>query len=140
MDAALLDRLAEEDEQPLPPRQRLLESIRQELSRLLNTRRSAGHLIKQPNVLDYGIPDWTAMQIDREDDRRRLLKSIRAAIATYEPRLQVSAVELEGASGSRQQTVVSVTGFVRGTDSPWPLAFHVDMTATGIEVRDERLT
>ena len=69
----LFERLsAQADEAPDFDHDALAESVRQELSRLLNTRRPSRTNGQQLTVLDYGILDWSALQALRVDDRRLL--------------------------------------------------------------------
>lgn len=89
----LFDRLAssEGDSQRttfLDPRA-LADSVRDELLRLLNSRRSSGLRTSPATLLDYGVTDWSAMQASNSDDRRRMTREIRAAITRFEPRLQL---------------------------------------------------
>ena len=61
---ALFDRLS--DHAPLSGHESgdtdldIQESVLAELSRLLNTRRPREPYLRQANVLDYGLPDWSA--------------------------------------------------------------------------------
>lgn len=99
--APLFDRLratkSAAEPQPLATlsRRELHESIRRELSGLLNVRSplAADRYCNQPlTVLDYGIPDLTALSPRNSDDAKRLSRFVARAIAAFEPRLQ--AVEV----------------------------------------------
>jgi type VI secretion system lysozyme-related protein len=130
--APLLDRLASQDEARFAQaavfdRQALGESVRQELLRLLNTRRSVRPHLKQPTIIDYGIADWSGLYADRGDDRLKLAKEIRLAIGHFEPRLQLSEVDVQPLDGSRHALRVRIAGHLRGGAEPWPIAFVMDM-------------
>ncbi|HEY0601545.1 MAG TPA: type VI secretion system baseplate subunit TssE [Herpetosiphonaceae bacterium] len=99
--APLFDRLrttkSAAEPQPLTTlsRRELHESIRRELSGLLNVRSplSADRYCSQPlTVLDYGIPDLTSLSTRNGDDAKRLSRFVARAIAAFEPRLE--AVEV----------------------------------------------
>lgn len=106
--APLFDRLVDRDprwRRELRPlrtldREGLLESVRRELARLLNTRAPlppeelAG---RQRTVIDYGVPDFANYSPASHDDRRRLAEALRQAIAAYEPRLAQVKVTVEPA-------------------------------------------
>lgn len=99
--APLFDRLRTTkswaEPQPLTTlsRRELHESIRRELSGLLNVRSplSADRYCSQPlTVLDYGIPDLTVLSTRNADDVKRLSRFVTRAITAFEPRLE--AVEV----------------------------------------------
>ena len=95
MRAPLFERLsAEADEAPAFDREALAESVRQELMRLLNTRRPQRVAGQPLTLLDYGIADWAGLQALRADDRRLLLREVRAAVQHFEPRLQLSDIDV----------------------------------------------
>ncbi len=130
--APLLDRLASHDEAGpvrLPDfgRQQLADSVRQELLRLLNTRRSLRPRLKQLTVIDYGIADWSGLYADRSDDRRRLAREIRLAVAHFEPRLQLGEVDVQALDGSRHALRVRINGYLRGDVEIWPVAYVMDL-------------
>jgi type VI secretion system lysozyme-like protein len=109
--APLFDRLratkSAAEPQPLAAlsRRELHESVRRELSGLLNVRSPlpAERYGEQPlTVVDYGIPDLTALSPHNSDDARRLSRFVTRAIAAFEPRLQrveVTVTPLTGQSG-----------------------------------------
>lgn len=85
-------------------RERLIESILSELSRLLNTRCSttmAGLEGQERTVANYGLPDFTTLNPTSEGDRQRLARLIVDAIRAFEPRLQnpVADVRTDPANG-----------------------------------------
>lgn len=69
----------------------LRESVRQDLSRLLNTRsslRGSPLQMAEGTVLDYGLPDFSSLSAVSETDRDLLGKVVAARIAAHEPRLR----------------------------------------------------
>jgi type VI secretion system lysozyme-related protein len=130
--ALLFDRLASQDEAGFAQavafdRHALSESVRQELLRLLNTRRSIRPRLKQLTVIDYGIADWSGLYADRNEDRIKLAREIRLAIAHFEPRLQLTEVSVQPLDGSRHALRVNISGRLRGYAEAWPVAFVMDM-------------
>jgi len=80
----------------------LKESVRRELSRLLNTRsHTRSHTRAVPGgagemtVLDYGLPDFSSLAATSSDDQNRLAAAVAAAVAAFEPRLRDVRVRVE---------------------------------------------
>lgn len=138
----LFERLASEDEEdhasPVYDRHALAESVRNELQRLLNTRRASRRRLPQLSIIDYGIPDWSALHGERSDDRRLLAREIRDAIARFEPRLSLDMVEAIPLPNQLQTLSIKLTGSLREGDRRWPVAFVIDTATDGLEVRHER--
>ena len=109
-------------------RQALSDSVREELLRLLNTRRAPRSRLNQMTVIDYGIVDWSGLYADRSEDRLKLAREIRLAIAHFEPRLQLAEVDVQPLDGSRHALRVRIAGQLRsGGSEIWPVAFVMDM-------------
>jgi type VI secretion system lysozyme-related protein len=117
----------------------LAESVRCELDRLLNTRRTHRAHGTPLSVIDYGIGDWSALQPQRDEDRRTLLREIRQAIQAFEPRLQLSELDIQTQHGQPQRLLIRLAGMLRAGQQHWPAVFVIDNAAEGIEVRHERL-
>lgn len=140
MRAPLFERLTREaDGAPLFDQQDLLDSVHAELGRLFNTRRGPRALTTPPSVIDYGIADWSALQQQRSDDRRRLAREIREAIKHFEPRLQLSEVHISPLPAQPQQLSIRLLGELRSGRRHWPVAFVIEPGGQGLEVRHERL-
>ncbi|MFI7864435.1 type VI secretion system baseplate subunit TssE [Ectopseudomonas khazarica] len=138
MRAPLFERLsAEADEAPAFDREALAESVRQELMRLLNTRRPQRVAGQPLTLLDYGIADWAGLQALRADDRRLLLREVRAAVQHFEPRLQLSDIEVEPSPGQPQRLSIRLAGRLREGQHTWPATFLLASGDEGIEVRHE---
>ncbi|HLD64940.1 MAG TPA: type VI secretion system baseplate subunit TssE [Pseudomonas sp.] len=146
----LFDRLAAEDDAdtgaPTPgasggmlDRDALADSVRAELLRLFNTRRATRPYSSQLSIIDYGLPDWSALHGARAEDRRQLARGIRDAVLCFEPRLQVQDVEVLPVPGQQHAVRIRLVGGLRGAARQWPVAFVIDMAAEGYEVHHERL-
>ncbi|WP_191488356.1 type VI secretion system baseplate subunit TssE [Pseudomonas sp. FEN] len=140
MRVALFDLLAGDTEAGFDARDpvRIVESIRLELERLLNTRRTERAHRFAPSIIDYGMSDWSVLYADREEDHRVLIRDIRAAITRFEPRLALEDVDVQALPGQRTRMTVRVSGHVRGLDSTPNMSFVLDLGEGGFEVRHER--
>jgi type VI secretion system lysozyme-related protein len=136
----LFERLsAQADEAPDFDRNDLADSVRLELTRLFNTRRIP-HLPGRPlTILDYGIIDWSALQALRVDDRRLLLREVRAAVHHFEPRLQLSEVDVEALPDNHQRLAIRLAGYLRSGRRSWPALFLLAPGDDGLEVRHEHI-
>jgi type VI secretion system lysozyme-related protein len=119
--------------------QDLLDSVRSELLRLFNTRRGPHALTSPPSILDYGLADWTALQQQRSDDRRQLVREVREAINHFEPRLKLGEVQVNPVPDHPQQLSIRLLGELRSGQQHWPVAFVIEKASDGLEVRHERL-
>lgn len=104
--ALLFDRLvdlhpdADEKDQPfrILNREQLKASVRREIERLLNTRCSIPlHLLSETerSVVNYGIPDFSSLSTQNDDDRALVASIIGGTITAFEPRLRQVHVEVE---------------------------------------------
>ncbi|MDX9669654.1 MULTISPECIES: type VI secretion system baseplate subunit TssE [unclassified Pseudomonas] len=137
----LFERLASSEAQGAREfnRQDLLDSVHAELGRLFNTRRGPRTLTEPPSVIDYGIADWSALQQQRSDDRRRLARDIREAVTHFEPRLKLGEVQVNALPEHPQQLSIRLVGELRSGLQYWPVAFVIEPGGEGLEVRHERL-
>lgn len=90
-------------------------SIARELSRLFNTRsRLAPSQMSRSTgtVIDYGIPDFSALSPRHGEDRELIEKALVQAIGFYEPRMRHVAVKVETVAGRGDVAVATVSGDV----------------------------
>ncbi|QEL55954.1 type VI secretion system baseplate subunit TssE [Chromobacterium paludis] len=128
---ALFDLLADEApgaEREAEPRRKvaraaLLESVRAELERLLGSRRDSQPRLAPLSVIDYGVPDWSALHADRGADREQLARAIRQAIQAFEPRLARPEVTVAAVAGRRQTLSIEIRGELAAAGETWPVAF-----------------
>jgi type VI secretion system protein ImpF len=116
----LFDRLASSEAQEgvgafllLP--EDLQASIARELARLFNTRSRlmpSEYANSTGTVIDYGIPDFSALSPRHAEDRELLESSLKQAIVHYEPRLQNVAVKVAAVPHRGDKAVVTVSGDV----------------------------
>ena len=97
---SILDRLIDlepwaESEEPQSRRQMLIavkESLRRDLANLLNTRWSCTAWPPDlselgSSIVNYGIPDFTGVNMASPENQEQLLKIVEHAIKVFEPRL-----------------------------------------------------
>lgn len=103
----------------------LKESVRRELVRLLNTRSSAGMDARggEMSVLDYGVPDFTALSALSGDDRAKLAASVAQVIAAFEPRLRDVRVTAEGLRSNDRALILRLDAMLIVGDHAEPVSF-----------------
>jgi len=144
--ALLFERLA--DDEPRSPEEEaqpfrvldvraLRESVRAELSRLLNTRRhgrrggaaDGGAM----TVLDYGLPDFSSLSAASGEDQRRLAAEVAAAVAAFEPRLRDVRVRVERVAGADRSLALRVEATLSVGLVAEPVSFPVLVRARTAE-------
>lgn len=88
---SLLDRFSDDPPVRLSAAH-LRQSVRRDLECLLNTRRSwlpAPATLRElkKSVLGYGLPDFTAVELDTAEGRQWLCQEVERTIVRFEPRL-----------------------------------------------------
>ena len=143
--ALLFERLVDEDPRSQEAEARpfrahdtraLRESVRRELSRLLNTRcHVPTHLLagEERGVVNYGLPDFSSFSSLSGDDCNRLGALVAGAVAAFAPRLRVVRVEARRAEAAHDRTVLLwVEAALAVGAVPEPISFRVRVkTKTG---------
>ncbi len=108
-------------------REGLRQSVQRELMRLLNTRRAQSDVLDpaKATVLDYGIPDFSALSAASTTDRQYLTRILTTAIAAFEPRLLHARVELSATESDQRSVDGVITGQLRIGEELEPVAFPV---------------
>lgn len=91
-------------------------SIRDELLQLFATRLPCAFgafFAHDHGVLDYGIPDSSAMSMDAIEDRRRLEAALALAIARFEPRLSEVSVSVAPSAERGADALVRIDARLR---------------------------
>ncbi|PYS81579.1 MAG: type VI secretion system baseplate subunit TssE [Acidobacteria bacterium] len=135
--ALLFERLTDESPRSLEgearpfrvhEREELKESVRRELARLLNTRCSVpSHLLgsEERTVLDYGIPDFSALSALSGDDQNRLASIVAQTVAAFEPRLRDVRVRVERVRSDDRALVLRVEAALAVGTHAEPVSFPV---------------
>ncbi len=119
-------------------REALKESVYRELERLLNTRCSTPmHLLggEEKTVLNYGIPDFSALSPQSADDQRRLASIIGQTIAAFEPRLRQVRVTMERFLNSENALLVRIDAVLAVASIIEPVSFLISSKAGATEVQ-----
>ena len=93
--------------------EQLEASIARELARLFNTRNRLSlseHGSSTGTVIDYGIPDFSALSPRRGEDRDKLESALLAAVNFYEPRLKNVKVKVEAVADRGDVAAVTLSG------------------------------
>lgn len=112
----------------------LERSIEQELARLLNTRCACPLdelATRERSVIDYGLPDYSALYTANVTDQKRLAVLVRDTIAAFEPRLREVEVEVARIPNSRTALRVTVAGMVLVEGRLEPVRFNVNANDEG---------
>ena len=112
----------------------LERSIEQELGRLLNTRCACplDELARRErSVVDYGLPDYSALYTANLVDQQRLAVLVRDTIAAFEPRLREVKVELTRIPNSRHALRLVVSGMVLIEGRLEPVRFNLNANDEG---------
>jgi len=137
LEPSILDRLLDEDpsvSRDVPkPRHQLLnelrQSVRRDLENLLNTRCRVGKLpddLKElpKSLVDYGLPDFRAVDVQGADGRQRLRAMIERVIRTYEPRFKTVQVQVLDNSDRLDRTLrFRVDAMLHAEPAPEPVVF-----------------
>ena len=139
--ASILDRLIDDTPGIAPERppfrtQNRAEfgrSILRDLQRLLNTRTTFEAKIdpkerrrrkpKDRTVVDYGLSDFTHLHPASEEDRNILARTLREAIAAFEPRIKVRRLSIEPIEGRRSQCEVRIQAWLIMNHAREPISF-----------------
>jgi type VI secretion system lysozyme-like protein len=132
------EQLSEHPKKMLLNKSQYIESIVNEIDRVLNTRLSATAKIytKYKDVeygmglpWMYGIPDFTSIDASDKTGWPRLAKIFANTISYFEPRLQMVKVTIDQFDGSNQSLHISVRGQISIQKHQQPVFF-------GLQIRD----
>jgi type VI secretion system lysozyme-like protein len=118
-------------------RAQVVDSIRTELVRLLNTR-CAETIDRLPGqdrtVVNYGLPDFLTLKPRNDRDRQRLASLVGDAIRAYEPRLRNPSVTATTLPGTQSALLLAVEGTVVLGELSEPVSFPLMITERGTTV------
>lgn len=112
----------------------IARSIQRELERLLNTRcpyPAASLVPGARSVIDYGLPDYSAMYTQNPDDHKKLTTLIRQTIEAFEPRLRNVRVEIQLFGNSEKALLVKLAGSLAVGNVMERVSFAVGVTSAG---------
>lgn len=94
----------------------LRDSLERELSILLNTRSRLGlsrYAEEAASVIDWGVPDFSALSAQSGEDRLLLQRAVLHAISCFEPRMQHLQVVVDTWPGDPQRARVNIDASMR---------------------------
>jgi type VI secretion system lysozyme-like protein len=115
-------------------RSAISHSVAREIQDLLNTRLSPGHWepISEPQtVIDYGIPDFSALSATDVSDRRILADVIVGKIAAFEPRLSHVRLEFKPHPTDPAAMVGTVEASLTLENLTQPVCFPLEISNRG---------
>lgn len=132
---SLLDRLIDDDQAIAGRRSRgmylreLRDAVRRDLEALLNTRQRcrtppAEMTELEVSLPNYGIPDFTALNLGSSDAQYDFCRLIEEQIRTYEPRLFDIKVALTDAGEQEDRTLrLRISALLKAEPAPEPIEF-----------------
>lgn len=122
----------------------LIESVRQDVEDLLNTRIGTKEYIPlefeetRKSLAEYGIPDLTSFHLKNKEDQDRLTRLIENAIRTFEPRLQRVKVILKNKNESEEyqnNLRFAIEGMLKMEPSPERVVFDTQLELSSGEYK-----
>ncbi|MEP6789867.1 MAG: type VI secretion system baseplate subunit TssE [Ramlibacter sp.] len=110
--------------------EQLEASIATELTRLFNTRsrlRPSQYRESTGTVIDYGIPDFSALSPRRGEDRELLESALTGAVSAFEPRMTNVAVKVAPVPERGDAAIVTVSGDVVIGLKPQRMSFALNL-------------
>ena len=110
--------------------EQLQASIGRELSRLFNTRSRLSPSEFHQNsgtVIDYGVPDFSALYARRGDDVELLESALAQAVTLFEPRLANVSVKVQALVNRADAATVTVGGEVMIGLKAQRVSFELEM-------------
>lgn len=128
---SVLDRLTAVEEWPATRSQSVRffkEALKRDLEWLLNTRQPplpevVGYPAARASIVNFGLPDITAMGLASASDHRQLRLAIEACLRNFEPRLMDVRVSVEDSDKVDRRLRFHIEGNMRLDPAPEEIAF-----------------
>jgi type VI secretion system protein ImpF len=125
----------------------LKRSVGRDLENLLNTRQRCGSWPApltelEQSLVNYGIPDFTGVNMSIAAERERLRGVIQQVIEHYEPRLKTVRVKLLENSEAYDRTLrFRIDGLLKVDPAPEPVVFdsQLEPSTSTFEVKDNAI-
>lgn len=136
LQTGLLDRLLGDDRGPQARGVQLADlrrAVRRDVEALLNTRQRclsppAGLDELQTSLVNYGIPDFTGMNLASAEHREAFRHAIEAVLRRFEPRFKrVSVVLLDNASGLDRTLRFRIDALMYADPDPQALVLDTEL-------------
>lgn len=128
---SILDRLTAVEEWPTTRSQSVRffrEAVKRDLEWLMNTRQPpmpelSAYPAARASVINYGLPDITALGLSSAADHRQLRLAIEACLRNFEPRLSNIRVSVEGSDKTDRRLRFHIEGMMNLDPAPEEIAF-----------------
>jgi type VI secretion system protein ImpF len=128
---SVLDRLTQVEDWPATRNQSVRffrDALKRDLEWLLNTRKPplpqlASRPLARDSVINYGLPDISALGLTSAADQRALRTAIEACLRIFEPRLTDVRVMLESSDTVDRRLRFHIEGNMRLDPAPEEIAF-----------------
>lgn len=128
---SILDRLTDVEEWPATRAQSVRffrDALKRDLEWLLNTRQPpmpeiTAYPIARGSMLNFGLPDITALGLSSAADHRQLRLAIEACLRHFEPRLMNPRVTLEESDSTDRRLRFHIDGIMKLDPAPEEISF-----------------
>jgi type VI secretion system protein ImpF len=141
---SIFDRLLDDEpansRETAPSRQQVLRQLKQSVGRdlenLLNTRQRWGEWPApleelERSLVNYGIPDFTGVNMSLPSERERLRATIERVIQAFEPRFKTVRVKLQDNSEAFDRSLrFRIDGVLQVDPAPEPVIFDSQLEPT----------
>ena len=140
---SLLDRLSTVEDWPATRSQSLRyfrDALKRDMEWLLNTRQSPiadieEYPLANVSMMNYGLPDLSAMGLASASDHRRLRQSLQECLRNFEPRLKNVEVTIEGAESQERRLRIHIQGQMQLDPAPEEISFDTVLELTSGEYK-----
>lgn len=106
----------------------LKQSVRRDLEWLLNTRHGIEEISEDlkevsNSLAKYGLPDFTGLSSQNDDDRKDLIRNVETALRIFEPRFMNLNVTLEELNMVDRGVKFRIQATLRVEPTPEPVVF-----------------
>jgi type VI secretion system protein ImpF len=116
--------------------QQVKQAVTRDLEALLNTRREymkdlpPEFVETRRSLVHYGLPDFSALSLQSNQDRNRIRRVLEQTIALFEPRLERVRVVLEAPREHEQTLRFRIDAMLRVEPAPEPVTFDARLLNT----------
>ncbi len=140
---SILDRLTEVEDWPATRSQStrfFRDGLKRDLEWLLNTRQPpleeiAAKPAAKASVINYGLPDISALGLNSSSDQRALRIAIETCLRNFEPRLMDIRVTLESSDTTDRRLRFHIEGNMKLDPAPEEIAFDTVLELTSGEYK-----
>jgi type VI secretion system protein ImpF len=116
--------------------EQLKDAVARDLEDLLNTRTAiaqeclADYPAVRNSLINYGLIDFSAMCLSRDDDRKKICAAVLQAIELHEPRLYGVSAGLRRKNGAESRVDFVIVGMLKSASKAEPVYFDAVLQAS----------